>query len=265
MKETALIEVFGIQSGKILGLLMLISIFVLTLYYLTRERPPFVRRVPALDAIEDGVGRSTEMGKAVMMNYGSGGFQYSTIAALSILSFTARLCAERETRLVVPTGGSRQALIVRPVGVDIVRTAYRLAGKGELFNEDDVPFLSVDTFPMGAGVAGMLLSNRPGLFLLAGQLWADSMMQAEASNQAGAITITSALSLGYASVLACASDYIMIAEEAMVASAYLSKDPGQLGSIRVQDIFKYLVMILVFVNLLLAQLGSSILLDILST
>ena len=263
----ALFEIPFMQSGKIVAFALLILNFVITIYYLTGERRPYIRRVPALDAIEEAVGRATEMGKPVVCSYGwaFGMFDYWTIAGLSILSHVARLCARNDTRLIVPTGGSTGSFVVRPVAVEIVRAAYMAEGKEDQFNENDIPFLSGEQFAMGTGYAGILISERPATMIFTGSAGADAMMVAEVSNQVGAITITSASYMSNVACLACASDYIMIAEESVAAGAYLSRDPAQLASIRTQDIYKGIAICLTILSWILLQVGNNFLVELLST
>jgi len=262
-----LATLWPIASGRIIGLLLLVLIFVLTLYFMTGSRTPYIRRVLALDVIEEAVGRATEMGKPVLCSFGwgFGGFDYWTMAGLSILSYVARLCAKNDTRLLVPTGGSTDSYIVRPMAVDIIKTAYEAEGKGEQFDEKDVPFMSGDQFAMGTGYAGMLIANRPAAHIMTGSGGADVLMVGEVSNQVGALTIMTGTYMGNVAALACACDYIMIADEAIAAGAYLSREPAQLASIRVQDIYRFLTIGLVAVGIVLIQAGSRFMIDLLGT
>jgi hypothetical protein len=263
----ALITIWPIQEGKIVGLLLLAGVFAVTMYYMSGGRKPYIRRVAGLDAIEDAVGRSTEMGKPVVCSYGwaFGSFDYWTVAGLRILSHVAKLCASTNTRMIVPTGGSTGSFIVRPVAVEIVKNAWAAEGRPEGFNENDMPFLSGSQFAMGSGYAGILLTERPGSMILAGSSAADAMMIAETSNQVGAITITSPTYIGNVAALACASDYVMIGEEAIAAGSYLSQDPAQLASIRTQDIYKFIGIGLILLGWVLSMMNNTVIQDILAT
>lgn len=263
----ALFHIWPVYEGKFVALILLILVFAFTIYFMTGGRRPYVRRVPGLDAIEDAVGRSTEMGKPVVNSYGwaFGGFDYWTVAGLSILSYVADMCVKNDTRMIVPTGGSTGSFIVRPVAVDIVRLAYESQGKGDQFNENDMPFLSGSQFAMGTGFAGILLTERPGSMILTGGSAADAMMIAEVSNQVGAITITAPTYMGNVAAMACASDYIMIGEEVTAAGAYLSQEPAQLASIRTQDIYKFIAICLIAIGWLLIQSGNDLLIQLLSS
>lgn len=175
-----------------------------------------------------------------------------------------RLASFHTSRIIVlpaiHDSSSRQAAlrgsyIVRPVAVDIVRTAFESEGKGEKFDEKDIPFLSGEQFAWGTGFAGILLSERPASTIITGASGADVMMHAEISNQIGALTITSGSYIANVTVMACASDYIMIGEEVPAAGAYLSQAPAQLASIKTQDLYKFIAIGSLIIGWVLSQAG----------
>jgi len=245
-----LFEIPGVESGRAFGLILILGIFILGIYYMRRGKLPYIRRVAAIDAISEAVGRSTEMGKPVLCSYGTGGFGYAVIAAMSILGHVARTCAETDTRLLVPTGGSHTSYLTRELAIDIVKGQYTAAGKPEMYNEDDMPFLSGEQYSFTAGYIGMLVRDRPGAVIMTGGHSSEAMNIAEMSNLVGALTITSGTYVSNMAALACASDYIMLVDEQPAAGAYLSKDPEQLATIRVVDIYKVLSLLLIVVGLL---------------
>lgn len=255
----ALFEVAGFVSGRFMGFVLVLLIFVLAYYYMGRGKLPYIRRVAALDAIEDAVGRSTEMGKPVVCSFGIGGFDYWTMAGLSILSNVAGVCAQTDTRLIVPTGGGHDSYMVREQAVDLVRTQYLLAGKPEMFNEDDLPFLSGEQYAYTPGYVGILVRERPGAVIMTGSHYSEAMNITEMSNAVEAFTITAGCYTGNMAALACASDYIMLGEEQPAAGAYLSRDPQQVASIRVQDIYKFIGVALIILGLIAINLlGSNV-------
>jgi Domain of unknown function (DUF6754) len=260
-----LFQVPGIAEGRFIGLLLDIAILVLVLYYTSGDKKIYIRRVAGLDAIEEAVGRAAEMGKPVVSSYGLGGFTYWTLAGLSILSHVAQLSAKTGTRLIVPTGGSTESLIVRPVAEEIVKTTYTLEGVSDHYNPDDLPFLSGQQYAYVGGYVGILQRTRPASVIMTGSHWSDAMNIAETSNAVGAITITSGSYISNVAALACASDYILIGEEAPAAGAYLSDDPAQRASIRVQDLFKFLALGCIILGLVLSNVGISLIEDLLST
>jgi hypothetical protein len=262
---TPLFQFPGIAQGRFIGLLFDVLIFILVLYYTSGDKKIYIRRVAGLDAIEEAVGRAAEMGKPVVSSFGTGGFTYWTLAGLAILSHVAQLSARVGTRLIVPTGGSDSSLIVRPVAEEIVKTAYTMAGVSELYNPDDLPFLSGQQYAYTGGYVGILQRTRPASVIMTGSHSSEAMNIAETSNAIGAITITSGSYISNVAALACASDYILIGEEAPAAGAYLSDDPAQRASIRVQDIFKGVALVAIILGIILTSVGINFVENLLST
>lgn len=260
-----LFSVPGIINGRFIGFLLNIAMAALVYYYIKTKKMVHIRRVPGLDAIEEAVGRSAEMGKPVICSFGIGGFTYWTLAGLAILSHVARLSAKTGSRLIVPTGGGDQALIVRPVAEEIVKTAYTLEGVEDQYNPDDLPFYSGQQYAYIGGYVGVMQRVRPGSVIMTGSHASEAMNIAETSNAVGAITITSGSYISNVAALACASDYILIGEEAPAAGAYLSEDPSQRASIRVQDLFKWLAIAIMILGIAARSIGNDFMLRLLST
>jgi len=177
----------------------------------------------------------------------------------------AKLCAETDTRLIVPTGGSASSYIVREAAVDLVKHAYTVAGKPENFSEEDMPFLSGEQYAYTPGYIGILVRDKPGALIMTGSHWSEAMNIAEMANAVGSTTITAGCYTSNMAALACASDYIMLSEEQPAAGAYLSRDPAQLASIRVQDLYKFIAIGLMLIGLIAVNAGSDFINRLLST
>jgi len=242
-----------------------VVLMLLVVYYMGGGKNIKIRRVPGLDAIEEAVGRAAEMGKPVVASFGiaGSGFDYWTMAGLAILAHVAKLSAKTGTRLIVPTGGSDQSLIVRPVAEEIVRNAYLIEGRPEAFSDNDLPFLSGQQYAYTGGYIGILQRMRPASVIMTGSHASEAMNIAETSNMIGAITITAGSYVSNTASLACASDYILIGEEAPAAGAYLSQDPTQRASIRAQDIYKAISIIMIIGGLIILAAGSDVVIRLL--
>jgi len=253
-----------IAEGKILGLIIVVAVFLITIYYLTSKKEIPIRRVAGLDAIEEAVGRSTEMGKPHFATIGVATFNHWTLAAIAMLEFQARICARTETRLIVPCGGSTSAFITRPVALDVVKNAYIAEGKE--FDEIDMPFLAGGKgWAFGAGAVAMIQKLKPGGLVLTGQYGSVALHIAEQASQQGVMTIASGSYMGNVAALACASDYTMIGEEVLAAGAYLTREPAKLASIRTQDLLKFTAIATTLIGILITLAGSDFIIQLLGT
>ena len=200
----------------------------------------YLRKIPGLQAIEEAVGRATEMGKSVLFIPGISDLdQVETITGLNLLGNVAEHTAKYETSLNVPVSKS----IVMETGREICKESYLKAGRPDLYYDDMVHYISDEQFAYAAGVNGIMEREKPAACFYLGKFYAESLILAETGNSIGAIQIAGTGSPSQIPFFVTACDYTLIGEEFFTASAYLSKKPDLLGSIKGQDIVKLLVMI----------------------
>ncbi len=208
----------------------------------------FLRRIAGLDHVEEAIGRATEMGRPILYTTGLGYVSdIATIASLNILGQVARKVADYETRLMVP---SRDP-IVMAVCQEVIQEAYIDAGRPDAYNKDDVFFLTDDQFAYTAAVNGIMVREKPATILLMGMFYAESLLLAETGASTGAIQIAGTDALAQLPFFITACDYTLIGEELYAASAYLSREPLLVGSLKGQDLAKLIFMIMTFVGTLL--------------
>lgn len=240
------------------------AIILISIYRARSSGAPDVREIPGLKAIEEAVGRATEMGKPVHYSLGIGGLVKSegpqTLASLSVLSHVATLAARYNVRLIVSICQPE----VFPVASDIVRASFNNEGHADLFKDDTVRFLSSNQFAYAAGVMGLLQREKVAANIMMGWFAGESLLLSEAGHDAGGIQIAGTANISQVPYFVASCDYTLIGEEIFVASAVLSRDAVQLGSIRGQDIVKALVWVMVVVGAVSRMFGSKWLVDLMS-
>ena len=229
----------------------IILVSITLYYYIDRARSGeeiYLRTIPGLKALEEAVGRATEMGKSVLFVPGISDMdQVETITGLNLLGHVAEHTAKYETSLNVPVSKS----IVMEAGRDICKESYLKAGRPDLYSDDMVHYISDEQFAYAAGVNGIMEREKPAACFYLGKFYAESLMLAETGNSIGAIQIAGTGSPSQIPFFVTACDYTLIGEEFFTASAYLSNKPELLGSIKGQDIVKLLVMVFMVLTLLL--------------
>ena len=220
---------------------MFISIVVIgaTLLYNIRmaERGEefYLRPIPGLKAVEEAVGRSTEMGKPVLYVPGIMDMdQVETVAGVIVLGHVAKMTARYETSLNVPVSRS----IVMKAARETCRESYMMEGRPDMFHDDMVHYLTDDQFAYAAGVNGIMVREKPAACLYMGKFYAESLILAETGNSIGAIQIAGTASQAQIPFFVTACDYTLIGEEFFAASAYLSQKPELIGGVRGQDMVK---------------------------
>ncbi|MCH8273373.1 MAG: hypothetical protein IH851_01095 [Armatimonadetes bacterium] len=216
-----------------------------------RGKTYFIRRIPGIDAIEESVGRATEMGRPVLFSPGTAGLDnMQTLAGLAVLGWIARRCVRMMVRIIVPIFEP----VVLPAAADIVRDAYRAEGREEEFDPDDVRFLSKDQNAYAAGVIGILIREKVAAGFYFGPFGFESLLIAETGRRVGAIQVAATADFFQIPFFICACDYTLIGEELYAASAYLTREPVQVGTLAGQDLAKLILILL----LVLGAIGAAL-------
>lgn len=233
-------------------LVLLFSAAVFGSIRLAKRRTLALRRIPGLDAVDEAIGRATELGKPILYLTGAGSMSDpSTLAAAVILGRVAKRVAAYETDLLVP----HRDPIVMSVCQEITSQAYLEAGKPDAFREDSNFFITDDQFSYTAAVDGLMLRKKPAANFFMGSYFAESLLLTETGASTGAIQIAGTDSDHQLPFFVTTCDYTLIGEELYAASAYLSREPVQVGTLRGQDVGKAFILIMVAVGTLLATAG----------
>jgi len=245
------------------NMLILAVLFGATvLYFIARARRDpnlFIRKINGLDAVDEAIGRATEMGKPILyLNGMSTLADLSTLAALNILGRVARRVANYESTLVVPCRDP----IVLTVAQEIVKAGYADAGRPDAYNEDNIFFLTEDQFSYAAAVCGIMMRDKPAANFFMGYYYAESLILAETGANTGAIQIAGTDAATQIAFFVTTCDYTLIGEELYAASAYLSREPLVLGSLKGQDMAKLFMMIVIVIGTLLVTFGMHFIKDL---
>lgn len=215
----------------------------------------FIRRIAGLEAIDEAVGRATEMGRPVHFSPGIASMgeeaAAQTLAGLAVLGYVSRLTAKYDTDLIV----TNRMPEVLPITEEVVRQSYLAEGKPENYNPDNIVFLSDEQFAYAAGCMGIMSREKVAANIMMGAFWAESLIFAEGGFAAGSIQVAGTANTHQLPFFIAACDYCLIGEELFAAGAYLSEDPMQVGGIKVQDLGKIVAVILIVIGTITTTLN----------
>lgn len=225
-----------------LPLFLLLALYILILlYYLIsakRGKEITLRPLPGLKAIDEAVGRAAEMGRPILFTTGLLDLNsLSTIAALNILAHVARKAAQYQTRIIVPNYNA----VVYSVAEAVVREAFVAEGRPDLFNKDDIFYVSSRQFGYAAGVTGVMLREKTAAHFFMGYYFAEALLLTEVGASTGAIQVAGTDAVTQLPFFIVTCDYTLIGEEFYAASAYLSNDRLLSATIKGQDVMKGLI------------------------
>jgi len=217
-----------------------------------RGRQFFIRDIAGLAQIDDAIGRATEMGRPILYVPGIGTIQdIATIASLTILGRVARKAAEYNTPLEVPVSD----YLVLPIARETVKTEYLAAGRPDAFRADSVYFVTTSQFAYVANICGTMKRVKPATNFFLGWFQAESLILAETGASTGAIQIAGTDSDTQLPFFITACDYTLIGEEFYAASAYLSREPVLMGTLKAQDFGKAMILVFLVVGAIFTAFG----------
>lgn len=247
-------NVFDFQRGW-LALLTLIFCggVIFWILYARTGREIKVRKIAGLEAVDEAVGRATEMGRPCLYVPGIQDInEIQTIASMTVLARVAKTAAEYDAKVEIPTARS----LVMTTARETVQAAYLSAGRPDAYNQDLIYYVTDEQFGYVAYLQGMMVREKPAACFYMGVFYAESLILAETGNSIGAIQLAGTAMPAQLPFFVAACDYTLIGEEFFAASAYLSGSPEELGSLKGQDIGKVVVAVLLIAGVLLATLGS---------
>lgn len=246
------------HTGKspVAGAVIIFLIF--TVYFIAAARSGkelYVRPLSGINAVDEAIGRATEMGKPILYVLGLGtAADIATISSFTILGRVAKKVAEHQSSLMVPCYDP----IVMTVAQEVVKNAYTEAGRPDTYDEDMVFFVTQSQFAYVAAVNGMMLRELPASNFYLGLFYAESLLLAETGALAGSIQIAGTDQVAQLPFFIVACDYTLIGEELYAASAYLSREPLLLGSLKAEDWGKAVFIVAAVVGVIMATIVGTV-------
>lgn len=219
-----------------------------------RGRKLYVRKIAGLEAVDEAIGRATEMGRPILFIPGIQDMDdVQTLAALTILGHVARTVADYDIKIRMPVSRS----LVMTAARETIKASYMSAGRPDGYSDDMVNYITDEQFGYVAAVDGIMVREKPATIFLLGAFFAESLILAETGNYIGAIQIAGTARPAQLPFFIAACDFTLIGEELFAASAYLSGEPGQLGSLKGQDVGKGIAMVIIVLGVIAATFSAA--------
>jgi len=237
------------RTNVLLGILITAG-FVGWFIFLSRKgKDLFLRPIAGLQAMDEAIGRATEMGQPILYSSGRGKMERpASIASMNILGSVAEKVASYGTPLIFPNNDP----VVTAVAQEVAKEGYTKAGHADLYNPENIYFVTDSQFGYAAAVDGIMVREKPATNLFFGTFEAESLILAETGNSIGAIQIAGTDSSIQMAFFIVACDYVLIGEELFAASGYLSKDPQVIGTLKGSDYLKIIIIILLVLGVVLS-------------
>lgn len=252
------------RTGAVWDLVVLLVLAAASYYYMSKalrgEELPRIRTIAAVEAMEEGVGRSVEADLPVHFAMGaSGGQLYSTLVSmtltgLAMAEYVARLCAKLNARLIVHMPGQAYSI---PAIEGMVREGYLREGKPEMFVREDMRFYGGGSSTWTQGVTASYMTEGVGVNISVGIFYSDCPISLEMAKFYGGMNIggTGRWIMAYAFAMMC--DYVLLGEEIYAGAAKVSENPLMLSGIAIEEIGKFFVYGMIALGFILSFFGIS--------
>jgi len=131
--------------------------------------------------------------------------------------------------------------LVMAISEEVVREGFVRAGRPEAHKPRNIQFISSEQFAFTAGTNGIIIRDKPATNIYLGRFFAESLMLAETGYVNRSIQIAGTAEITQLPFFIAACDYTIIGEELFAVSAYLSREPRLLSSLKATDYFKVLL------------------------
>jgi hypothetical protein len=224
------------------------------------ERLPGVRRLVAIDAITEAVGRATETGRPVnfvipgSIDVQKGATVPATMVSMTVLNYVARICARQDTDLYV-------TMMTRPSAIPLIHhnlvDAYTAEGKIDVYDaETAIRFGSGDSRTAEYFTASEAIRENIGAQIIIGPTGpAMAIIGPEGAARAGAMIVGGAIGQSSLQYMAVCCDYCLLGEEQFAVGAHITEDLVNISGLYTQDYIKFIFLAMVGLGSILTAAG----------
>lgn len=190
-------------------------------------------------AIEGSSTLHVSLGQASLIGQASP----TSIAAVKILDSLAQDgCANGTPPLVTVGDGT-----LLPLAQTQLRAAFEQARRKDQFDLNQAVFVAAETNAMAyaGGVANEIHLNKVASNVVVGQFGPEIAIIAEAAGRNQVEQVIGSSNPEALAVATAVTSNLLIGEELLAAGAYLEETPGQLASVQLQDILRWIIILVI--------------------
>ncbi len=214
-----------------------------------------LRDLPAFTRLRRAVGLAVEMGTRFHVSLGRGNFlgteNAAAFAGLSMLDRISRAASISDRPPLTTVGEGTLVMLAQ----DTARSAYRALGVESQYDPNSGQLTGLTPFSYAAGVIPLIQDSQVSANLLSGHFGSEAALIADAAERSGSVVIGGTESLPGQAVLYAAAQEPLIGEEVFAGGAYLGAGVVHEASLRVQDVFRWLIIVLILLGAVLKITG----------
>lgn len=237
-------------SGNLYELMMVLVFFVLLMVFTTlaRKRKREKREIPGYNHLKRAIGLAVETGNRLHISIGRGslvGIEGSAaLAGLSILERITRMASSSDRPPIVTSGEGSLSILTQ----DVLRTTYISARAEAQYNPNASRLTGVTPLAYAAGAMTLVPDEQVSTNILVGHFSSEAALLTESGEQFGKTSFGSSEELTGQAVLYATTQEPIVGEEIFAGGAYLEAGPAHEASLQVQDIFRWLIILIILLG-----------------
>lgn len=216
-------------------------LFIITLW--KRRSPAHLREIPAFTKLTRALGLSIEDGKRLHISLGHGSLLDarggSAFAGLALLRNIAERTSVSDMPSVASAGDPTLGLLTQ----DTLQAGYQAAGVEDAYVHTMGRVTGLTPFSYAAGAMQIPQNENVSTNIIIGHLGSEVGLMADAIERSNVKLIGGSDNLTGQSVLFVNTEDPLIGEELFAAGAYLNSDPAHAASLTVQDLFRWVIIL----------------------
>ncbi len=240
-----------------LGIIGVSAVLLLIVTIWKRRSPSTLREIPALVRLYRAIGLSVEDGTRLHISLGHGGLldarAGSALAGLAILRGIAEKTSVSDRPAVATAGNASLGLLTQ----DTLQAGYQAAGVDELYTPTTGRVTGLSPFGYAAGAMHITANENVSANILMGHFGPEVGLLTEASDRENVVVIGASDDLAGQSVLFATSQDALIGEELFAAGAYVGTGASHAASLTVQDILRWIIILVLLSGVFLRFAGIS--------
>jgi len=222
-----------------------------------RRSPASLRRIDAYDRLNREAGLAVENGKRLHISLGRGNLftslGASALAGLAMLRKLAERTSVSDRPPIVTSGDAALTILSQ----DTSQSGYRAAGAEEQFRVSAGRMTGLSPFAYAAGTIPVARDENVSANILIGDLGAESALMVEAADRQDSTLIAASDNLAGQSIFYASAQDPLIGEELFAAGAYVGAGASHEASLQVQDVLRWLVILVILGGAAYRLLGFS--------
>jgi len=228
-----------------LGLVLLAAGLLLLFTFRAQNFKSFFREISAITHLQHATDLTVEDGTRLHISLGRGELQKpqgaATLAGLGMLRNTAEHTALSDRASIVTSGDGTLAILSR----DTLQAAYKAAAAEELYNPANGRLTGLTPFSYAAGSIPTIRDEAASTNIILGNFGSEVSLLTDASERANTFSVGAADTPAAQAIIYASVNDPLIGEELFAAGAYTSANDSYKASLRVQDILRWLVILVI--------------------